>query len=220
MEDYAAKMARKTDAELLQYLDRRAEYRDEAVLAAFAELERRGHQLPNGAPPRAELEEAARREAAVEAARAPEPAPWARDRAAEEEPEEEVIQGPALYTPGTIAIFSVLFSFFVGGLLLLLNFLRLRRYGGAALLLAVVVGVLGLEAWLASSLGLRPELVAFGTNVVAALLYVYVMWPYFIGPQPYRPRSWLVPMLIAFAISMVMVLLLRMAGISLPSFGS
>jgi VIT1/CCC1 family predicted Fe2+/Mn2+ transporter len=216
MEDYAAKMAGKTDAELRVYVDNRAEYIEQAVLAALTELERRGHAVPDAPQLRQQLEAAARQAAAT--AVVPEAPPWARPAAEEEEePEEE--QGPALYSPGTIAVFSVLFSFFVGGFLLLLNFLRLRRYGGAALLLAVVIVVLSVQAWLPAYAGIRPEAVVFGVNVLAALLYVYVLWPNFIGAQPYQPRSWLMPLFIAFGLSLLMLALLRYSGVPVPPLG-
>ena len=45
MEDYAAKMLLKTDAALREYVAGHAQYRDAAVLAALAELRRRGYRL-------------------------------------------------------------------------------------------------------------------------------------------------------------------------------
>ncbi|RTQ53778.1 hypothetical protein EJV47_03320 [Hymenobacter gummosus] len=208
MEDYAAKMAGKTDAELNLYVERRAEYRDDAVLAALTELERRGQTIPGAAALRTELETAIR-QAPVAAPVAP---PWARP-AAEEEEEEPAEDVPALYSRSAIALFSVVFFFVVGAVLMLLNLLRLRRYGGAALLMAVVTCLVSAQAYLPAVLGINPYYVGTSINIVAALIYIFALWPYFIGPQPYQPRGWLVPFLISFG---VCLLILRLAGFSPP----
>ncbi|RAK64651.1 hypothetical protein [Hymenobacter edaphi] len=210
MEDYAAKMAGKPDAELQRYLDRRAEYREEAVLAALTELERRGHVVPGVAALRPELEAAAR----VAASAAPPAAPsWA--RAEEPEEPEAADNGPALYSPGTIAILSVL-SYPVGAVLMLLNLLRLRRYGGAALLLALSVVMFSAHLWLLFNLGLNPNVVGLCSNIAAALIYVFVLWPYFIGARTYQARSWLPPLIITFALVLLLMMLAQSMGVPMP----
>ncbi|OON70791.1 hypothetical protein [Hymenobacter sp. CRA2] len=214
MEDYAAKMAGKTDAELQLYVDRRAEYREEAVLAALTELERRGHAVPDASMLRESLQVAAL-QAAAQAP--PAPPTWARPAeaaAVEEEP-----TGPELYSPGTIAIFSIVFSCMVGGVLLLLNFLRLRRYGGAALLMALVIGMFGAQIWLPTylaKLSVDPRAALIGFNLLMALLYVYVLWPLFIGAQSYQPRSWLTPLLVMLGLSFFGLMLLRTVMGAMP----
>ncbi|KUG06096.1 hypothetical protein [Solirubrum puertoriconensis] len=215
MEDYAAKMAGKTDAELLLYVERRAEYREQAVLAALSELERRGRTIDNVATLRTELQASlVKTEAEARLNPAPEPT-WATKATEPEEIEEVAADAPALYSPTTVVVFSV-FSFLIGGVLMLLNLLRLRRYGGAALLVALVaLGISGLS-WMSGLLEIRPEYVFLGINVVLAALYVYVLWPYFIGAQAYRPRGWLMPLLIIFALNMLFMLLLRYAGVAVP----
>ncbi|MCC3155925.1 hypothetical protein LJ737_01660 [Hymenobacter sp. 15J16-1T3B] len=211
MEDYAAKMAGKPDAELQRYLDRRAEYREDAVLAALTELERRGHVVPDAAALRPELEAAARQAAAA----APPAAPsWARA----EEPEEAAApdDAPALYSPGTIAVLSVVLSYPVGAVLMLMNLLRLRRYGGAALLMALSILMLSAHLWLLFNLGLNPNVVGLCSNIAAALIYVFVLWPYFIGARAYQPRSWLPPLIITFAVVMLLMMLAQSMGVPMP----
>ncbi|GAA4379061.1 hypothetical protein [Hymenobacter koreensis] len=214
MEDYAAKMARKTEAELRLYVTNRGEYREEAVLAALAELEQRGQQVPDGAAIRGELQ-ASLVESNAEAVRNPAPEPsWMRKSETPTEETEEP-DAPTLYSPATVAVFS-LFSFLVGSVLMLINLLRLRRYGGAMLLLALIVLGISSFGWVAGQFGIEPIYALFGTNLVLALLYVYVLWPRFIGSQPYKSRSWLAPLIVMFVVNMLVRIVLHYTGISLP----
>ena len=66
-EDYAAKMALKADAALREYVSGHYQYREEAVLAALAELRQRGQPAPEEETLRPALESgaAARRQAAA-----------------------------------------------------------------------------------------------------------------------------------------------------------
>ncbi|GAB3827460.1 hypothetical protein [Hymenobacter jeollabukensis] len=211
MEDYAAKMAGKPDAELLRYVERRVEYIEAAVLAALAELERRGHVVPGAAALRPELEAAARQAATA----APPAAPaWARTEEVEEP--EVADDAPALYSPGTIAILSVVLSYPVGAVLMLLNLLRLRRYGGAALLMALSITMLSAHLWLLFNLKLNPNVVGLCSNIAAALIYVFVLWPYFIGARTYQSRSWLPPLIITFALVMLLMMLAQSMGVPMP----
>lgn len=205
MEDFAAKMAGKTDAELELYLTRRAEYRDDAVLAALAELERRGHVIPNAAALRPELEAGARQ--AADRAAAAEPPAWARpaEPDADETETEVSSDAPALYSPITVAVYTISMSFGIGGILMLLNLLRLRRYGGAALLLALVIAAIGVFSWATKYVELIYVLM--GLNFVLALLFIYVLWPYFIGQQDYRPRNGFTPFLVVMVIQFLLGLL-------------
>jgi hypothetical protein len=204
MEDYAAKMAGKTDAELQLYLERRAEYREAAVLAAISELERRGHAVPGAAALRPELEAGAKQAAILAAAAAP-PA-WMRPAEPETaEDEAEVSENaPALYSPITVAVYTIM-SFGVGGILMLMNLLRLRRYGGAALLMALVIAAVAALSW--GSKYVEVIYVLMGINFVLALLFLYVLWPYFIGQQEYRPRNGFTPFLVVVLVQFLLGLL-------------
>ena len=64
MEDYAAKMALKPDADLREYVTGHAQYREGAVLAALDELRRRGLPAPEDATLRPALEAAVQAQAA------------------------------------------------------------------------------------------------------------------------------------------------------------
>jgi hypothetical protein len=121
MEDYAAKMLLKTDAALREYVTGYVQYREAAVLAAFDELRRRGQPAPEEAALRPGLEEAAA------AQRAAEEAAEAERRQADEAEDPTAVAGPALYSPITIVLFSIPFTFLAGGTLLGINLWRLDR---------------------------------------------------------------------------------------------
>jgi hypothetical protein len=189
MEDYAAKMLLKTDAALREYVTGHVQYREAAVLAALDELRRRGQPAPEEAALRPGLEAgaAAQRtlDEAAEAERQQTAAPEA--TAAEE-------TGPALFSPGTILMFSLFFSMLAGGVLLGLNLARLRRWGalvGLGLFLAayLVASTLAMN-WLVARFGLNP-LLSLALNVPAILAYLLWFWPRYVGAEPYRSRGWL-----------------------------
>lgn len=209
-EEYAAKMSRKTDAELRDYVDNRYQYREEAVLAALEELARRGIPEPTAAAITEELQisqqetnrrEAAAREAEVEREQA------RRVARGDVMPEEEKETGPALYSPGTIALFSMLpMSMMIGGGILLgLNLFRLRRIRALLLLLAFMVVYLlvfsNIVAWVVMQAGLPPLLGFLLFNLPAMLVYIRWFWPRYITPGHYRSRSIFLPMILSFLIA-------------------
>ena len=202
-EDYAAKMSRKTDAELREYVDQRDQYREQAVLAALEELARRGMPEPHAEALRQELlvsqQETDRRETAARTEVA------AQDQArrvarGEVNPEAVEATGPELYSPATITIFSVLFSMLAGGVLLVLNLRALRRTRAALLVGAfmVVYVVVGgyFVLWLKNTYGNQYNWLGSFFNLPAILFYNLFFWPRYIGAQPYKSRSWVGALLI------------------------
>lgn len=202
MEDYAAKMQAKSLTELHQYVSGYAQYRDDAVLAALTELRRRGQPAPEEDTLRPGLETAVAQqrveEDAVEAVRLRE-APFDPDTA----------DGPELFSPGTIVLFSLMFSMLAGGVLLGINLFRLRRTQALAGLVAFMVGCLlagGYALRWAAAAG-NPTallLVPVAVNVVALAAFFLWFWPRYVGPQPYRSRSWLLPFLLFMAVVLVL----------------
>ncbi|RSK31151.1 hypothetical protein [Hymenobacter metallilatus] len=209
-EDYAAKMGRKTEAELRDYVLNRYQYREEAVLAALDELALRGIPEPGAATLVAELQlskqETDRRELAERELEA-EKEQARRIARGEVGPEIQQKAGPALYSPGTITIFSVLFSMVAGGVLLALNLRALRRTGPALLVVAFMLAYLAAThytlAWLQQAYG--NEYVWLGSvfNIVAIVIYNLVFWPRYIGLQAYQSRSWGSALLICGLITLV-----------------
>jgi hypothetical protein len=201
-EEYAAKMSRKTDAELLLYLQNRAEYREIAVLAALDEAQRR--QLPlaglDAAAIRAELgPEAAQQEAAEIRRLTPPPI--------EAETVEET--SPALYSPVTITLFTVFFSMLAGGVLLALNFLTLGRGKAIFRLVLFLVAYLVVFALLAQPL-LQAGLVVvlLFADLPPIIAYNLWFWPRYVGVRQYQSRGWLAPFLICMVLRIGLGMLL------------
>ena len=202
-EDFLAKMSRKTVAELREYVEQRYQYREEAVLAALAELERRGLPEPNAEALMAELrlgqEQTERRDAVVRA-EADEQAQARRISRGEASPEAAEATGPKLFSLGAITIFSVLFSMIAGGVMLVLNLRALKQSRAALLVVAFVVAyVFGggyLVMWLKGHYGEQVNWLGSFFNLPAILVYNLFFWPRYIGRQPYRSRSWVAPLLI------------------------
>lgn len=201
-EDYAEKMARKTDAELRLYLLNRSEYREEAILAALDELERRQVLVADldAAAIRAELrpivaqqqQAAAQQQAQVQAAE-----------------EQEAAPAPRLYSPVTITLFSVFFSMLAGGALLALNFRTLHRKGAIGRLILFIIGYLVVLA-----LCMGPLLKA-GLGVLllfaelpAIIAYNLWFWPRYVGVDQFESRSWLLPFLICTVLRLGLWMLL------------
>lgn len=187
-EDYAAKMGRKTDAELRQYVDRYADYREEAVLAALDELERRGRAATEADAIRTDVRPVVEQRAAEAATtRAAEAAPLA--------VEPDPATAPVLYSPATIAIFSVLFSFLAGGVLLVINLFRLDKQRKALrLLLFIVLYLVGssyLLQWAVAQFGNDARWVSAAVNLGAVVAYLWFFWPRYVGQRSYLSRGWL-----------------------------
>lgn len=195
-EDYAAKMALKSDAALREYVTGHYQYREEAVLAAFDELRTRGQPAPEEEVLRPTLEtEAAARQAeeaklATTTAAVPELDPTTGEAAP---------AGPALYSPTMIVLFSVPFTMLAGGVLLGLNLSRLGRWrallGLTIFIVAyLILSILALQ-WALPRYGLRTWYGAL-FNFPAVLAYVLWFWPRYVGRSSFRSRSWLPPLLV------------------------
>jgi hypothetical protein len=205
MEDYAAKMALKPDADLRAYVTGYAQYREDAVLAALDELRRRGQPAPEEAALRPQLEEVVRAQAAAEAA-----SQLNRAESSATVPEEEQ---PVLYTPGVIVLFSVLFNTIItGAILLAINMRRLKQTRAIWGLGAFVIAYLMVESLLVNlfmqKYTLSPLFVSL-LNLPAILAYVLWFWPRYVGRAQFRPRGWLIPLLICFIILMALGMVLR-----------
>ena len=204
MEDYAAKMLLKTDAALREYVTGHVQYREAAVLAALDELRRRGQPAPEEAALRPALETGAAAQRTRDEAEVARQAAM-RPSSATAAPAEEAAADenrPALYSPVTIVLFSVPFTFIAGGVLLGLNLWRLDRrravLGLGLFLVAYIMVVAVALQWAVPIYGLNSW---YGPliNLPPILAYVLWFWPRNMGGVSYRSRSWLPPLLVCFA---------------------
>jgi hypothetical protein len=203
MEDYAAKMALKPDAALREYVTGYTQYREDAVLAALTELRQRGNPAPEEAALRPQLEAAVQQQQAAEQAM----------RASEVATEVPDADAPALYTPGAIVLFSVLFNTIItGAILLAINLRRLKQTQAIWRLVGFVVAYLFAEAVLINlfvqQYTLNPLVVPL-LNLPAILVYIFWFWPRYVGTSQFQPRSWLIPLLLCFVVFMALGLLAR-----------
>lgn len=198
-DEYAEKMSRKSLSELRLYVQNRVEYREDAVLAALTELEQRGELPAEAAAIRAELLPIVEQQRAAAAEAANRPA----DTLGQEDTEQE---GPALYSPGTIVLFSMLpvSTMVGGGILLGINLFKLRRMKALlGLILFVVVYLLvasKLLAWAVIAQGLNPMIGNLLFNVPAMLVYLFWFWPRYVRTDTYRSRSMIPPIIVCFLI--------------------
>lgn len=204
MEDYAAKMLLKTDAALREYVTGHVQYREAAVLAALDELRRRGQPAPEEAALRPDLETGAATQRTHDEAAATERQQTSRPLRPDTADSGPTATDPALYSPVTIVLFSIPFTLLAGGALLGINLWRLnRRRALLGLVLFVgaymLAGALALS-WALPRYGLSPW---YGPlfNLPAILAYVLWFWPRSVGTTTYRNRSWLVPLLVCFALA-------------------
>ena len=213
MEDYAAKMALKSDAALREYVTGHAQYREDAVLAALDELRRRGQLAPEEAALRPQLEVVVQQQAAERASASA-------SVAAAETPVPEGEQ-PVLYTPGVIVLFSVMFNtILAGAVLLALNLRQVKRskaiWGLAAFVLAYMVGESLLLNGLLRKGPLNPLILPL-LNLPAILAYVLWFWPRYVGTYQFRSHNWLMPLLVCLVVMLGIFLLGRYAMQHLPN---
>lgn len=219
-EDYAAKMGRKTDAELRQYVDRYSDYREEAVLAALDELARRGQVVTEADAIRTAVQPVvAQHEAEAATARAAEAATTA--TIVEPDP----ATAPVLYSPATIAIFSVMFSFLAGGVLLIINLFKLDKQRKALrLLLFIVLYLVGssyLLQWAIGQFGTEARWVSAAVNLGAVVAYLWFFWPRYVGQRSYLSRGWLPALVVCLLLFGTLYVLMQsvlgqMGGAALP----
>lgn len=211
MEDYAAKMALKTDAALREYITGYAQYREDAVLAALDELARRGQPAPEDAALRPPLEATVREQQATQVKLAAAP-----PTAEKEVPEDEQ---PVLYTPGVIVLFSVLFNTIAGAVLLAINMYQVKRTKAIWGLAAFVLAYLIVESLIVNAMmrngQLNPLLLSI-LNLPAILAYVLWFWPRYVGTYQFQSRGWLVPLLVCLIIMVGLGLLARYAVQFIP----
>jgi hypothetical protein len=201
MEDYAAKMQLKSDAALREYVTGYTQYREDAVLAAFDELRRRGQPAPEEAGLRPSLEAGAQ-QAAIAANAQPQQLARAQPAATPADDEAPAENGPALYSPVSIVLFTIMVSMVGGGVLLGMNLYRLGRKRGLLILVVFMLAYLYLGSslllWATQQGGLGLAIGVSLFNLLALLAYLLWFWPRYISGVNYRTRSVLPAILVCF----------------------
>ncbi len=200
---YAAKMAKKTEAELLDYFLNHHKYVAEAVLAAVEELRNRGRVFTEAELATLASEREAVQQATMAAAAAEEPA-------LAEEPTEL----PRFYSPGAIFGFSIFFSLIFGAALLATNIRATGNRRGGWVVVGFSVAYMFLEAIVLWQLN-RSSTMSLAFNLAGAFILNYYFWPKYIGTQlDYEAKPIWRPLIISVLI--VLPLLVIMMLVQLP----
>ena len=203
MEDYAAKMLLKTDAALREYVTGHVQYREAAVLAALDELRRRDQPAPEEAALRPSLETGAATQRVIDEAA---DAERQQTTATVAQPDAVEADGPALYSPVAIVLFSILpiSTMITGGILMCMNLYRLGKkratLGLAIFIIAYFFAGSALVNWAVFQQGLSPVWGILLFNLPAALIYVLWVWPRYVGATNFRSRSVIVPILVCMLV--------------------
>ncbi len=187
---YANKMATKTELELLEYFNNHHKYVPVAVLAAVAELQKRGRlfteaELATLEPERQAVKQAAQAEAAVEA----------------EAETEETGEVSRLYTPNAIVGFSIFFSLLFGAMLLATNIREMNNRKGSWVVIGFSIVYMAIEVTLFQLY--QSSTLTLGLNLIGALILNFYFWPKYIGlEQDYEAK----PIWRALLISILIIL--------------
>ncbi len=166
---YANKMATKTELELLEYFNNHHKYVPVAVLAAVAELQKRGRLFTEAELATLESERQAIRQAAQAEAAATE---------AEAEPE-ETGEVSRLYTPNAIVGFSIFFSLLFGAILLATNIRETNNRRGSWVVIGFSIVYMAVEVTLFQLY--KNSTLTLGLNLIGALILNFYFWPKYIG---------------------------------------
>ena len=166
---YANKMAKKTELELLEYFNNHQKYVPVAVLAAVAELQKRGHlfteaELAILEPERQVVQQATQAEAV------------AREPEAENEETGEVSR---LYTPNAIVGFTIFFSLIFGAMLLATNIRETNNRRGSWVVIGFSVAYMAVEVILFQLY--QSVMLTMVMKLIGALILNFYFWPKYIG---------------------------------------
>jgi hypothetical protein len=195
---YAAKMAKKTEAELLEYFLNHHKYVAEAVLAAVKELQNRGRAFTEAELATVEPERRAVEQAAVAAT------------SEETSLVDEEVELPRLYSPGAIFGFSIFFSLIFGAALLATNIRTTGNRRGSWIVVGFSVAYMFLEALVVWQLN-RSSSMSLAFNLAGAFILNYYFWPKYIGTQldyEAKPiwRALIISVLIVLPVLVIMML--------------
>lgn len=196
--DFEAKMSAKTDDELLNVIENRMKYVPDAINAAVAESQSRGHLFS------IEELESIQTDIALKV----------KERNREEVTEYTYSDDMAIFPDNELAVyyskrainnFSIFFTTLFGTVLLAINLKGNRR--GAIAVVAFGIVYTGLSFY---ALNLLPERNSFLTiivNGIGGIILTKLFWPKYIGDgTQYKARSIWVPLIISIAITVFSIM--------------
>lgn len=196
---YANKMAAKTEGELLEYFTNHQKYVPVAVLAAVAELQKRGHSFTEAELATLESERQAVRQATQAEVAATE---------AEAETEEAGRVSP-LYSPNAIMGFSIFFSLLFGAMLLATNIRETNNRKGSWVVIGFSIVYMALEVVLFQVY--RSSTLTLGLNLIGALILNFYFWPKYIGfERAYEAKPIWRALLISILIILPLILIVSL----------
>lgn len=180
-------LSKKTDAELVFYIENVDKHTDEAVRLAFAELQSRNFVLPENASEKME-EQLTERTVKVEDGKKN---PWTKNVV-------EDSDAPMYYSQSAINIFSILFSVFFGSFMLAANCKDAGRKQWPVLLFGFLYTGVALMVLLQFSRNVMSTYIA---NSVGVLLMYELFWKRYIGNDTkYRSKPIWKPLIIGLII--------------------
>lgn len=160
---FSNRMGRMSNDELKNYLDNKDDFREDAVIAAILELEKRGFSNEKTEELKLELNAIA--------------TVSDQEENIDEPFDSSSFSGtPTLYSTKFIFIFGALFSVFGGGILMALNFLELKNKKGARMAVVASLGYTIFLIYLFEFLGVANAIVSLFTSVLGIYLLYQFLW--------------------------------------------
>tara|TARA_R110001583_G_scaffold1089_2_gene9149 strand:+ start:5264 stop:5938 length:675 start_codon:yes stop_codon:yes gene_type:complete len=213
---FAIKMAKMSDAELINHIDNKDDYQDYAILTAILELEKRGITVENGAQIKQELTalETTKKET---------------EDATLNENESTSNETIGLYSIKSIFIFGTLFSVFGGGILIAINLFQLNKKNNAwyviigsviySFIINYVYSFLNIasKVSIANFVSFNDIFIAIFISVITSLIGVYILYELFWKKEipstiNYRKKTIWKPVVIILLINLVAAFILLGSG--------
>jgi hypothetical protein len=199
MENYSEKVAGLPDKSLNEYIEQRYKYIPEIVLAAIAELQKRGRVFSE--------EEIALIHKDIEIKEESVQKTNAQYSSTPEIPASVNPSAPELYSRQVVRVFAALFSAFFGSILMAMNLARTPGKKGIVEVLAFGFCYTCGLIWLGSRMANVGSLGLF-LNIAGGYLLEFLFWDKYIGKETaYRKRSFWVPLCIALTICSLLIYL-------------
>lgn len=199
--DFAYRMSGETDEYLLNYINNRQKYVAEAIRAAVAELQKRGHVFEE-----AELQQIERDIALKEKAEQEENQIDNATVSAYPADGDLFAREPAYYSQQAILGFAVFFGTFFGSILMAINLKESKAKAAVVLIFGFTYAITTLVC--VRSIFNSTTGVSMLFNILGGVLLSQVLWTKFIGKNvEYRKKPIWTPLIIGVVIFILLILL-------------